>query len=87
MRIFLDIRDIHEVKENEVPESDVIVGGFPCQAFSIVDIEKDLRMKEEICFELLRIIKEREPRAIFIENVKTWLLMMKEILLELLEKL
>lgn len=69
--IFLDIRDIHEVKENEVPESDVIVGGFPCQAFSIAGYRKGFEDERgDLFFELLRIIKEREPRAIFIENVK-----------------
>ncbi|MEX6040466.1 DNA (cytosine-5-)-methyltransferase [Staphylococcus haemolyticus] len=62
---------MHEVKENEVPESDVIVGGFPCQAFSIAGYRKGFEDERgDLFFELLRIIKEREPRAIFIENVK-----------------
>lgn len=70
-KTFLDIRDIHEVKENEVPESDVIVGGFPCQAFSIAGYRKGFEDERgDLFFELLRIIKDREPRAIFIENVK-----------------
>ncbi|MGZ9789697.1 DNA (cytosine-5-)-methyltransferase [Staphylococcus hominis] len=68
---FLDTRDIHIVNENEVPESDVIVGGFPCQAFSIAGYRKGFEDERgDLFFELLRIIKKKEPRAIFIENVK-----------------
>jgi DNA (cytosine-5)-methyltransferase 1 len=33
--VHLDTRDIHEVKVTDVPKADIIVGGFPCQAFSI----------------------------------------------------
>ena len=31
----LDTRDIHEINPNEIPDCDLIVGGFPCQSFSI----------------------------------------------------
>ncbi|GGG92716.1 DNA cytosine methyltransferase [Staphylococcus pragensis] len=69
--VHLDTRDIHEVRESDVPESEVIVGGFPCQAFSIAGYRKGFEDERgDLFFELLRIIKEREPRAIFIENVK-----------------
>lgn len=69
--IFFDTRDIHEVKTSEVPKSDVIVGGFPCQAFSIAGYRKGFDDdRGDLFFELLRIIKNNKPRAIFIENVK-----------------
>lgn len=67
----LDRRDIHEVKAEEVPSTDVIVGGFPCQAFSIAGYRKGFDDERgDLFFELLRIITHHNPKAIFIENVK-----------------
>lgn len=69
--VSLDRRDIHEVKAEEVPSTDLIVGGFPCQAFSIAGYRKGFEDERgDLFFELLRIIKFHKPRAIFIENVK-----------------
>ncbi|WP_394867068.1 DNA cytosine methyltransferase [Staphylococcus cohnii] len=69
--VFIDRRDIHDIKEREVPETDVIVGGFPCQAFSIAGYRKGFEDERgDLFFELLRFIKSKQPRAIFIENVK-----------------
>lgn len=68
---YLDIRDIHSVLENEVPETDIIVGGFPCQAFSIAGYRKGFEDERgDLFFELLRFIKANQPRVVFIENVK-----------------
>lgn len=67
----LDRRDIHEVKAEDVPSTDVIVGGFPCQAFSIAGYRKGFEDERgDLFFELLRIIRHHNPSAIFIENVK-----------------
>ena len=69
--VSLDRRDIHEVNEEEVPSTDVVVGGFPCQAFSIAGYRKGFEDERgDLFFELLRIIKYHKPKAIFIENVK-----------------
>ncbi|MBH6946631.1 DNA cytosine methyltransferase [Clostridioides difficile] len=69
--VSLDRRDIHEVNEDEVPSTDVVVGGFPCQAFSIAGYRKGFEDERgDLFFELLRIIKYHKPKAIFIENVK-----------------
>lgn len=68
---YLDGRDIHEVKSSEIPDSDVIMGGFPCQAFSIAGYRKGFEDKRgDLFFELLNIINDKKPRVIFIENVK-----------------
>lgn len=70
-KVKLDRRDIHEVKANEVPSTDIVVGGFPCQAFSIAGYRKGFEDERgDLFFELLRIIKFHKPKAIFIENVK-----------------
>lgn len=68
----LDGRDIREVSASEVPTVDVIVGGFPCQAFSIEGYQgfRDEKGRGTLFFELARIIEEKQPQAIFLENVK-----------------
>lgn len=69
----LDGRDIRDVSASEVPTVDVIVGGFPCQAFSIEGYRQGFRDEKgrgTLFFELARIIEEKQPQAIFLENVK-----------------
>lgn len=69
----LDGRDIREVSSDEVPSTDIIVGGFPCQAFSIEGYQQgfhDEKGRGILFFELARLIEEKQPRAIFLENVK-----------------
>lgn len=69
----LDHRDIREVSASEVPTIDIIVGGFPCQAFSIEGYQQGFRDEKgrgTLFFELARIIDEKQPKVIFLENVK-----------------
>jgi len=67
----LDIRDIHEINSNEVPNADIMMAGFPCQAFSIAGYRKGFEdQRGDLFFELLRMINAKNPRVIFIENVK-----------------
>lgn len=67
----LDGRDIHDVRADEIPESDVIMGGFPCQAFSIAGYRRGFEDdRGNLFFEMLRMIKAKRPRVLFIENVK-----------------
>lgn len=67
----LDGRDIHDVSPNEIPYADVIMGGFPCQAFSIAGYRKGFEDdRGDLFFELLKMISSKKPRVIFIENVK-----------------
>lgn len=73
----LDDRDIHIVPADEVvgqdgnDNIDIVVGGFPCQAFSIAGYRKGFEDdRGDLFFELLRIIEAKKPKAIFIENVK-----------------
>jgi len=72
-KTFLDNRDIHIVEPEDIKADslDVIVGGFPCQAFSIAGYRKGFKDERgDLFFELLRIIQAKKPKAIFIENVK-----------------
>lgn len=69
----VDVRDIHEVKSEELPDFDVLLAGFPCQAFSIAGLRKgfdDEKGRGELFFELVRIIEDKRPRIAFFENVK-----------------
>ena len=73
----LDNRDIHIVPADEVVDQDgndnidIVVGGFPCQAFSIAGYRKGFEDdRGDLFFELLRIIEAKKPKAIFVENVK-----------------
>ncbi len=71
--IKVDVRDIHKVQPNEIPDFQVLLGGFPCQAFSIAGERKgfnDEKGRGTLFFELIRIIKEKKPEIIFLENVK-----------------
>lgn len=71
--IKVDQRDICDVKASEVPNIDIVLGGFPCQAFSIAGYRKgfeDEKGRGTLFFEILRIIKAKKPKAILLENVK-----------------
>lgn len=71
--ITVDQRDINNVPEKELPDFDILLGGFPCQAFSVAGYRegfKDKKGRGELFFELARIIKAKKPKVIFLENVK-----------------
>lgn len=69
--INLDGRDIHNVDPNEIPDCDVIMGGFPCQAFSIAGYRKGFEDERgDLFFEMLKMIKVKKPKIVFVENVK-----------------
>lgn len=68
--IKVDPRSITEVDASEIPDCDVIVGGFPCQAFSLAGKRLGFNdARGTLFFEMLRMIKEKRPRAVFCENV------------------
>ena len=63
--------DITKIDENDIPDHDILVGGFPCQAFS--QAGKKLGFEDTrgtLFFEIARIIKKKRPKAFLLENVK-----------------
>lgn len=69
----IDLRDIRNVKNEEIPDFDIMLAGFPCQAFSIAGYRQgfnDEKGRGNLFFELERIFKEKKPQIIFLENVK-----------------
>ncbi len=63
--------DIKNLNINDITDSDILVGGFPCQSFSIACYRKGFEDKNgELYFDIYKIIKEKKPRVVFLENVK-----------------
>lgn len=70
---FVDHRDINDVKTSEIPDFDIMLAGFPCQAFSIAGYRQgfnDEKGRGNLYFELERIFKIKKPSIILLENVK-----------------
>ena len=71
--IHIDVKDINEVKTEDIPDFDILLAGFPCQAFSIAGYRKgfnDEKGRGELFFQLVRILEAKKPRIAFFENVK-----------------
>ena len=63
--------DITEVNENDIPEHDILLAGFPCQAFSLAGQKKGFEdARGTLFFDVARIIKRHNPKVVFCENVK-----------------
>jgi DNA-cytosine methyltransferase len=64
--------DITKIDAAEIPDFDILLGGFPCQAFSIIG--KKEGFANETCgtlfFDIERILKEKRPPAFMLENVR-----------------
>lgn len=64
--------DITKIEAKDIPDFDILLGGFPCQAFSIIG--KKEGFENETCgtlfFEIERILKEKMPKAFMLENVR-----------------
>lgn len=69
----VDYRDINDVQASEVPDHDIMLGGFPCQAFSIAGNRQgflDEKGRGNLFFEMERLFNDKKPSIIFLENVK-----------------
>lgn len=69
----IDHRDIHDVKADEIPDFDIMLAGFPCQAFSVAGYRQgfdDEKGRGNLFFELERIFSAKKPPILFLENVK-----------------
>jgi len=70
--IKLNTEDINKLNINELPEFDILLGGFPCQSFSIAGYRKGFKDKGrgDLFFKIYDIISEKRPEVVFLENVK-----------------
>ena len=63
--------DITKIRTDDIPEIDMLCGGFPCQAFSIAGKRRGFEdTRGTLFFEIARIIKAKRPKIVFLENVK-----------------
>ncbi|RKQ49244.1 DNA (cytosine-5)-methyltransferase 1 [Roseivirga pacifica] len=72
--------DITKISESEIPDHDVLLGGFPCQPFSIAGVSKKNSLGRQhgfldktqgtLFFDIARIIEHKRPKAFMLENVK-----------------
>lgn len=65
------LNDITKIHACDVPDHDILVGGFPCQAFSQAGRKQGFEdTRGTLFFDIARILKEKQPRAFLLENVK-----------------
>lgn len=72
--------DITQISSDEIPDFDILTAGFPCQPFSIAGVSKHNALGVEhgfghptqgtLFFDVVRIIREKQPKAFVLENVK-----------------
>lgn len=69
-----ELKDVRDIVACELPDHDILLGGFPCQSFSIVAQNPPrLGYKDEkgkLFFEMVKVLKEKQPRFFIAENVK-----------------
>ncbi len=69
--IFKNWGDLMQIKSSEIPNFDLMIGGFPCQTFSIVGKRKGMQDgRGQIIFGLSKILKEKKTKFFLLENVK-----------------
>ncbi len=63
--------DINQIDVKSIPDHDILCAGFPCQAFSIAGKKRGFKdTRGTLFFNIASIIKEKRPKAFFLENVK-----------------
>ncbi len=63
--------DVRKISTSDIPECDLIVGGFPCQPHSLAGKRKGFSDERgEVFYEIVRIAKAKRPKMLLLENVK-----------------
>lgn len=80
--------DITKIESKKIPNNfDVLLGGFPCQGFSIANKKRSMEDDRNFLYkEMLRIVKDKKPKVFLAENVKGLLSMHKGQIIEMIKK-
>lgn len=80
--------DITKISSDDIPDNpDVIIGGFPCQGFSVANTKRSMEDKRNFLYkEMLRIIRDKKPKFFVAENVKGLLSMEKGRVIEMIKR-
>lgn len=80
--------DITTIPSSDIPDyPDVVIGGFPCQGFSIANNKRNMEDERNFLYkELLRVIRDKQPSFFVAENVKGLLSMAKGKVIEMIQK-
>lgn len=63
-------KDLRKIDVSQIPTFDVLVAGFPCQSFSSAGKQRGFNDERgKLFFEIVRVVKEKQPEIIFLENV------------------
>jgi DNA (cytosine-5)-methyltransferase 1 len=63
--------DITKIKDEDVPECDIVIGGFPCQGFSTQNYKRKLEDPRNVLYlQIVRILKAKQPKYFLLENVR-----------------
>jgi len=70
----LTLKDLNEVKNEDIPSHDILTGGFPCQPFSIAGLQEGFKdERSNVFWKILSIINTHRPKCVILENVKNLL--------------
>lgn len=74
----VDTRSICDIPSSEIPDCDLVVGGFPCQGFSVANWGRSNDdPRNQLFKEMVRVVRDKQPRYFVAENVKGLLSMGK----------
>lgn len=64
-------KDIRDIKVSDIPDCDIVIGGFPCQGFSMANMRRNIKDERNQLYKFFySVIKEKQPKYFVAENVK-----------------
>ncbi len=65
------LEDVRNISADKIPDCDIVIGGFPCQGFSVANTKRHIAdERNELYKQLIRVIEDKRPKFFLAENVK-----------------